>query len=91
MTRVCYTHRGRGLAHPAPLTRALLPRAANCLDCERLLSLAFDKFSFLRSFPQARVDTLRRKQVRAIDHETSVAVEALESPATQLGKRHRCA
>ena len=61
MTRVCYTHRGRGLAHPAPLTRALLPRAANCLDCERLLSLAFDKFSFLRSFPQARVDTLRRK------------------------------
>ena len=39
----------------------------------------------------AKADTLRRKQVRAIDHETSVAVEALESPATQLGKRHRCA
>ena len=36
-------------------------RAANCLDCERLLSLAFDKFSFLRSFPQARVEALRRK------------------------------
>ena len=35
--------------------------AANCLDCERLLSLAFDKISFLRSFPRARVETLRRK------------------------------
>ena len=35
--------------------------AANCLDCERLLSLAFDQFSFLRSFPRARVESLRRK------------------------------
>ena len=37
----------------------------------------------------AKADTLRRKQVRAIDHETSVAVAALE--ATPLGKRRRCA
>ena len=34
---------------------------ANCLDCERLLSLAFDRVSFLRSFPRARVESLRRK------------------------------
>jgi hypothetical protein len=39
----------------------------------------------------AKADALRRKQVRAIDHEMSVAVEALESRATQLGKRRRCA
>lgn len=37
----------------------------------------------------AKADAQRRKQVRDIDHETSVAVAALE--ATPLGKRRRCA
>ena len=31
-------------------------RIARCLDCERLLSLAFDRFSFIRSFPRSRLD-----------------------------------
>ena len=34
---------------------------AGCFDCERLMTLAFDRYSFLRSFPRARVDALRRK------------------------------
>ena len=34
---------------------------ASCFDCERLLTLAFDNFAFLRSFPRARIEALRRK------------------------------
>ena len=40
---------------------ALQEEHAHCLDVERLLSVAFDKFSFLRSFPRGRIDALRRK------------------------------
>ena len=48
---------------------------ANCLDCERLLSLAFDRVSFLRSFPRARVESLRRKHRARL-----LAAEAPSSP-----------
>ena len=41
--------------HPTPSF------AANCLDCERLLAISFDRLSFLRSFPRARIEALRRK------------------------------
>lgn len=34
---------------------------AGCLDCERLISFAFDRHSFLRSFPRSRINALRRK------------------------------
>ena len=34
---------------------------AGCLDCERLMSLAFDRQSFLRSFPRGRIHALRRR------------------------------
>ena len=43
------------------LLMTLQDEQANCLDCERLLSLSFDRHSFLRSFPRARIDQLRRK------------------------------
>ena len=42
---------------------AIQEEQANCLDCERLLSLAFDKISFLRSFPRARVEALRKQHL----------------------------
>lgn len=40
---------------------SLQEEQANCLDCERLLSLAFDRLSFLRSFPRSRIEALRRR------------------------------
>ena len=51
---------------------ALQEEHAQCLDVERLLSVAFDKFSFLRSFPRSRIDALRRKhraRLRAAERE----------------------
>jgi hypothetical protein len=40
---------------------ALQEEPARCLDVERLLSLAFDRGSFLRSFSRSRIHALRRK------------------------------
>jgi hypothetical protein len=60
------------------LMLALVPCAlfpANCLDCERLLSLAFDKLGFLRSFSNNRIEALRRKHRARL-----LALEAPPSP-----------
>ena len=43
------------------LLMTLQEEHAHCLDCDRLLLVAFDRISFLRSFPQSRIDALRRK------------------------------
>lgn len=40
---------------------ALQEEQENCLDCERLLSLAFDKLSLVRAFSRGRIEALRRK------------------------------
>jgi len=39
---------------------AIQEEQAGCLDCERLMSLAFDSHGFLRSFPRSRMQALRR-------------------------------
>jgi len=52
---------------------------ANCLDCERLLSLAFDRLSFLRSFPVSRVKALRRKHRSRLLAAEGLAAEGASS------------
>ena len=53
---------------------AIQEEQANCLDCERLIALAFHKKTFLRSFPRARIEALRRKhRSRLIAREESNA------------------
>ena len=59
---------------------AIQEEQANCLDCERLIALAFHKKTFLRSFPRARIEALRRKhRSRLVAREES---NATPPPAT---------